>query len=100
MSCNKMIAIVFALLLFFQFGSEWAIAGWLPVFLIDRLGISPSFAVGLLAFYWLALTLGRVGVTRLLPLVPHPRLLAGSAFCALFGCVVLYAGANRFGYRA
>ena len=91
------IAIIFALLLFFQFGSEWAIAGWLPVFLIDRLGISPSSAVGLLAFYWLALTLGRVGVTRLLPFVPHARLLAGSAFCALFGCVVLYAGANLFG---
>ena len=34
-------AVRFALLLFLQFGNEWAIAGWLPLFLIQRLGISP-----------------------------------------------------------
>ena len=31
-------AVLFALLLFFQFGNEWSIAGWLPIFLIRRVG--------------------------------------------------------------
>ena len=35
-------AVLFALLLFFQFGNEWSIAGWLPLFLIRRVGLSPS----------------------------------------------------------
>ena len=35
-------AVLFALLLFFQFGNEWSIAGWLPIFLIRRLGVSPE----------------------------------------------------------
>jgi fucose permease len=91
------LAVLFALLLFFQFSSEWSIAGWLPVFLIDRLGLSPSTATMLLAMYWLALTAGRVVTARLLTLAPHGRLLAISAFCALFGCTALFASANRFG---
>ncbi len=90
------LAVLFALLLFFQFGNEWSIAGWLPVFLIDRLGISPATAVTLLALYWAALMLGRVAASRLLPVVRHGRMLAASAFCALFGCTLLTAG-SRFG---
>ena len=90
---RSVLAILFALLLFFQFASEWSIAGWLPVFLIDRLGLSPATAVTLLGLYWLSLTLGRVAAGRLLAHVRHGAMLAGSAFCALFGCVaVMYAG--------
>ncbi|MDP9172133.1 MAG: hypothetical protein M3N54_16060 [Acidobacteriota bacterium] len=91
------LAILFALLLFFQFASEWSIAGWLPVFLIDRLGISPGAAVMLLCLYWFALTAGRVVTARLLPFVSHIRMLAVSAFCALFGCTALLAAGTRFG---
>ena len=92
------LTIFFALLLFFQFANEWAIAGWLPVFLIDRLGISPETSVGLLACYWLALVVGRVVVaSRLLRVVRHGRLLAASAFCALFGCAALLVAGSRFG---
>ena len=47
-------AILFALLLFFQFGNEWSIAGWLPLFLIRRVGLSPQAALMMLALYWLA----------------------------------------------
>jgi hypothetical protein len=86
---RSVLAILFALLLFFQFANEWSIAGWLPVFLIDRLGMSPAGAVMLLSFYWLALTIGRFVTARLLPVVRHGRLLAISAFCALFGCIAL-----------
>jgi fucose permease len=94
---RTVMAILFALLLFFQFASEWSIAGWLPVFLIDRLGLSPERAVLLLALYWLALTAGRVATARLLPVVRHSRLLAGSAFCALFGCIALLAASTTMG---
>ena len=45
-------AVLFSLLLFFQFGNEWAIAGWLPLFLSQRLGISPATSLGMLALYW------------------------------------------------
>lgn len=91
------LAIFFALLLFFQFANEWSIAGWLPVFLIDRLGISPETSVQLLAWYWLALVLGRVVVSRLLRVVRHGRMLAVSAFFALFGCSALLVAGSRFG---
>jgi fucose permease len=91
------LAILFALLLFFQFASEWSIAGWLPVFLIDRMGVSPETAVTLLAVYWLALMVGRIAAWRLLAVVNHARMLASSAFCALFGCGLLLAAGSRFG---
>jgi len=86
---RTVLAIFFALLLFFQFANEWSIAGWLPVFLVDRLGMNPSSAVMLLCVYWLALTTGRILTVRLLSVIRHGRLLAASAFCALFGCIAL-----------
>ena len=97
---RSVLAIIFALLLFFQFANEWSIAGWLPVFLIDKLGVSPGTAVMLLAMYWLALTAGRLVTARLLTVVRHGRLLAVSAFCALFGCTALLAADTRVGVIA
>jgi fucose permease len=94
---RTLMAILFALLLFFQFASEWSIAGWLPVFLIDRLGLSPETAVLLLALYWFALTAGRVVTARLLSVIRHSRLLGASAFCALFGCIALLAAGTTMG---
>jgi hypothetical protein len=35
--------VLFSLLLFFQFGNECSLAGWLPLFLIHRLGTSPEW---------------------------------------------------------
>ena len=90
------LAIFFALLLFFQFANEWSIAGWLPVYLIDRMGVSPATAVNLLALYWLSLTVGRIAASKLVKVVRNGKLLGISAFCALFGCTGLLAG-NRFG---
>jgi FHS family glucose/mannose:H+ symporter-like MFS transporter len=91
------LAILFALLLFFQFANEWSIAGWLPVLLIDRLGLSPATAVTLLALYWGSLMGGRMIAAKLLRAVRHGRLLGISAFCALFGCTALLAASSRFG---
>ena len=90
-------AILMALLLFFQFGSEWAVAGWMPIFLIRRVGISPEEALLLLAFFWLCLLAGRSIVVALLPRVRHGTLLLVSVAAALFGCLLLYAAPNGFG---
>lgn len=94
---RTVLAILFGFLLFFQFANEWSIAGWLPVYLIDRLGMSPTAAVTLLAMYWMALTLGRIGASVLVRVMPHGRLLGISAFCALFGGTALTASDTRGG---
>jgi fucose permease len=90
-------AVLFSLLLFFQFGNEWAIAGWLPVFLSQRLGISPVSSLMMLALYWFALLIGRVGAQWILPRVSHTRLLVTGVLASMFGCIVLIATDNRFG---
>lgn len=90
-------AVLLALLLFFQFGNEWAIAGWLTVFLVHRLGVSPEGALEMLAVYWLALLLGRIGAIVVLRRVSHGRVLFASSAAALFGCLILLSTNNKFG---
>ena len=90
-------AVLFALLLFFQFGNEWSIAGWLPIFLIRRVGISPSGSLTILALFWLFLIGGRLVAVATLPRVRHGRLLMLSMMAALFGCLVLVFTDNGFG---
>ena len=90
-------AVLFALLLFFQFGNEWSIAGWLPIFLIRRVGLSPSSSLMILALYWLFLIVGRLVAVAILPRVRHARLLKGSMVSAIFGCLVLVFTDNAFG---
>ena len=90
-------AVLFALLLFFQFGNEWSIAGWLPLFLIRRVGLSPKAALLILALYWLFLLLGRLISVAILPRVRHGRLLLGSVLAAFFGCLILFFTDNAFG---
>src|SRR5438067_1356679 len=79
-------AVLFALLLFFQFGNEWSIAGWLPIFLIRRVGLSRFGALTILALYWFFLLIGRLVAIAILPRVRHGRLLMGSMIAAIFGC--------------
>src|SRR5262245_8388223 len=90
-------AVLFALLLFIQFGNEWSVAGWLPLFLIRRLGLSPKVALTILALYWLFLLIGRLGAVAILPRVRHGRLLIGSVLSAIFGCSLLFSTNNAFG---
>jgi len=89
--------VLFTLLLFFQFGNEWAIAAWLPLFLLERLGISPETSLIMLAVFWMALLSGRLAVQHLLPRVPHGRLLLGSMGAPVFGCIILTFTNNLFG---
>ena len=90
-------AVLFALLLFFQFANEWSIAGWLPLMLIRRIGLSPAAALGDLALYGLALMAGRLASAAMLPRVRHSRLLFGSVAAAIFACIILYFTDNGFG---
>lgn len=82
-------AVLFSILLFVQFGNEWAIAGWLPLYLIHRLGSNPVWAIFTLAGYFLALMTGRIAVRSLLPRVPHARLLVASVAVAMIGYLLL-----------
>jgi hypothetical protein len=90
-------AVLFALLLFFQSGNEWSIAGWLPLFLIHRLGMSSPGALWILALYWIFLMGGRLGAIAILPRVRHGRLLVGSVLSAFFGCLILSSTKTGFG---
>ncbi len=90
-------AVLLTLLLFFQFGNEWSIAGWLALFLIQRLGVNPETSLVLLAVYWLALLVGRIAALLVLPRVSHARLLTGSVLAAIFGCTLLISTDNVFG---
>ena len=91
------VAVILALVLFFQFGNEWSLAGWLPLLLTKRVGMSPAGSLLMLTLYWLALLVGRVLASVLLERVAHGRLLGASALAALFGCVILATTDNRFG---
>jgi fucose permease len=91
-------AVLFALLLFFQSGNEWSIAGWLPLFLLHRVrSLSPPGALVILALYWFFLMVGRLIAVAILPRVRHTRLLMGSVLTAIFGCVMLWFTDNAFG---
>ena len=90
-------AVMFALLLFFQFGNEWSVAGWLPLFLLRRIEMSPTAALLILALYWSFLMGGRLVAVAILPRVRHRRLLLWSLAASLFGCFVLFFTDNQFG---
>lgn len=90
-------AILFALLLCCQFGNEWSIAGWLPILLIRRIGLSPKQALFILGLYWLFLLGGRLAIVAVLPRLRQGKLLLASAISALFGCLILYLTNNAFG---
>lgn len=90
-------AVLLALLLFFQFGNEWSLAGWLPLLLTKRVGVSPASALLMLTLYWLALVVGRIVAAAWLPRMSHGKLLGASVLAALLGCLVLAATNNRFG---
>ena len=94
---NNPSAVMFTLLLFFQFGNEWSIAGWLSIFLIRRLGISPQESLLLLALYWSALVIGRMVCPLVLQSLGQTASLVGSIISSLLGAVVVASTNNRFG---
>ena len=90
-------AVLFSLLLFCQFGNEWAIAGWLPLFVVTRLGVSPTTGLLILAEYWLCLMLGRLIAQASLSRVKHGRMLLSAVIASMLGCAILGLTDNLFG---
>lgn len=90
-------ALLLALLLFFEFGNEGAISGWLALFLTQKLGFSPARSLFLLALFWFALLAGRILAQILLPRVRHGRMLLYSVLLGMFGCLILAFTDNLFG---
>lgn len=82
-------AVLFSVLLFVQFGNEWAIAGWLPLFLIHKLGTNPVWAISALALYFFTLMVGRLVARRLLARWSHRKLLVGSMLASVAGFLLL-----------
>lgn len=87
----------FAILLLLQFANEFAVAGWLPLFLTQRLGISPAVSLLFLALYFFALTVGRVLTQMLLGRVGHGKLLLLAGAGAVLGSAILTFTDDRFG---
>lgn len=85
---------LFSLLLFFQFGNEWVVGGWLALQLVGRLGANPAVAVFCLAAYFLVLTVARLATRWLLPFVNHNRLLYGSVVVSMAGYAALTFAPN------
>jgi len=93
-------AVLFSLLLFCQFANEWCVGGWLPLFLVQRLGISPATSLLMLAEFWSALLIGRVLAQLIMPRVKHSRILLSSVAASFLGCIILIATNSRFGAAA
>lgn len=94
---NHPAVVLFALLLFVQFGNEWSVGGWLSLFLIRRLGISPPQALLLLSLYWLVLMAARPGFQFIVSRLRPGLALGGSVLASLLGTIVLACTNNRFG---
>ena len=86
---HSIAGILFSLVLFFQAGNEWSLAGWLPLFLIHRLGTSPPSAIFVLAIFFAALVTGRVFARSLLRRLRHSRLLLICVITTMLGCLLL-----------
>ena len=86
---QRIATVLFSLLIFFQCGNEWAVAGWLPLFLVHRYGTNPAIAMSVLALYFVVLMMGRWATQRLLFRLGHRKLLAASVMTAICGAFVL-----------
>lgn len=91
------LAIQFGVLLLLQFANEWSVAGWLALFVTQRLGINPSTSLFYLALYWAALLVGRILAQRIISGAGHGRILLVGISSAVLGCTILSLTDNRFG---
>lgn len=89
--------VLLSILLFFQLGSEVALLGWLPIFLIQRVGISPAVALYALATFVFALLAGRTAVQALHESARRNRIVLSGLTVAILGCLMLLSTNNVFG---
>ena len=82
-------AILLAVALLLQSANQWAVGGWLALYLPRKFGMTASSSILILALFWLGLTCGRVWATRLPPLQERMRNLVWATLAAVIGCVFL-----------
>jgi fucose permease len=75
--------------LLLQSANQWAVGGWLALYLPRKFGMTASSSILILALFWLGLTCGRVWATRLPPLQERMRNLVWATLAAVIGCVFL-----------
>jgi len=83
------VVLAFAFLLFFESGNEFTVGGYASTFLTREVGMSIGAASLMLALYWGAVIVARVGMSRLLLRVPGPTVVLASALTAAAGVMVL-----------
>lgn len=74
---------LFALLLFFQSGNEFALGGWLSTYLAERFGVDAGRAAFALGGYWAAMMAGRAICGALSHRIKAESLVRASALLAL-----------------
>ena len=83
------LVLTFGLLLFFESGNEFILAGYVSTYLARDVGASVSAASYLLALYWAAVIGARMALSRLLLRVPGTTTVMVSALAATLGVVML-----------
>jgi fucose permease len=85
------LVLAFGLLLFFESGNEFILAGYVSTYLARDLGASVSTASYLLALYWAAVIGARMALSRLLLRVGGATTVMVSGLVAALGVVLLLA---------
>ncbi len=85
-------------MLFFQSGMEITVGGWSAAYFDQGLGLPAEQALFLLSFYWLGMTVARLGLGRILRTVAPTVVLGVSLAVAMAGAITLMtAGSALFG---
>lgn len=83
------VLLAFGAILFFQSGMEITVGGWAATYFDQGLGLPPEQALFLLSFYWLGMTLARLGLGRILTTISPATILGVSLAVAMAGAVTL-----------
>ena len=91
------LAVMLSVALLVQHGNEWAVSGWLAMYLVRRLGVTSETALLALALFWAILAGGKVLLPRM-PWMSHRfRMISASTAACLFGCLLLLSTAGAGG---
>jgi len=86
---SNMTLFLLGLILFFQSGMEITIGSWTTTFLTEDLLISENRAVFFFSFFWVGLTLARLGLGSLLRQIDPGRILLFSLLITFCGILIL-----------
>jgi len=85
------VLLLFGAILFFQSGMEITVGGWTATYFDQGLGLPSEQALFLLSFYWLGMTVARLGLGRILKTISPAIVLAVSLAVSMTGAVTLMA---------